>query len=229
MEVCNKKMTSVIELIKMFYSEGFFSEWRSAANVKNHLQEKGFNFNYPLILMSLSNATKQGVLSKRGKKGKWEYSQRQPPETKIKENEIKELNKIFSDLTSKKLGDRFQQDIKELNIAFTYDCGNSSAFILRKILEKAIFYVLSTKGKSILVKGGNGKSPGLESLINLCSQEEINGIPILLPKTAKELLGMKFLGDSAAHDYLANVEVIEINRQLPYWTMAIKELINNFN
>jgi len=45
-----------------------------------------------------------------------------------------------------------------------------------------------------------------------------------MPKTAKELLGIKFLGDAAAHDYLADIEVKDINHQLSYWTIAIKEL-----
>jgi len=221
-------MTSVIELIKMFYSEGFFSNWRTTKEVKEKLVEKGFNFDDPLIGMSLINATKQGILSKRKTAGKIEYSQKQPPEIKIKESEIKELNSILSDLTSKKLGNRFQQDIKELNIAFTYDCGNSAAFILRKILEKTIFYVLSTNDKSELIKDKTDDSfLGLEAMINICSREKINGVPILMPKTAKELLGIKFLGDAAAHDYLADIEVKDINHQLSYWTIAIKELCNN--
>ncbi len=221
-------MTSVIELIKMLYVEGFFGTWRSMKEVKDKLTNKGFNFSDSLISMSLMNATKKGILSKRKMAGKMEYSQRAPPETKIKEDEIKDLNKIFSDLTAKSLGERFQQDIKELNIAFTYDCGNCAAFILRKILEKTIFYVFSTNGKTDLIKDKkDGSILGLEAMINLCAREQIKGTHILMPKTARELSGMKFLGDSSAHDYLANVEVKDINHQLSYWTMAIKELIGN--
>lgn len=221
-------MTSVIELIKMLYSEGFFSNWKTMKEVKEKLTEKGFNFDDPLIGVSLINATKQGILSRRKNAGKIEYSQRQPPEIKIKESEIKELNSILSDLTAKRLGDRFQQDIKELNVAFTYDCGNSAAFILRKILEKIIFYVLSTNDKGELIKDKtDGSFLGLEAMISICSREKIKGVPILMPKTAKELLGLKFLGDAAAHDYLADIEVKDINPQLSYWTIAIKELSKN--
>jgi hypothetical protein len=79
------------------------------------------------------------------------------------------------------------------------------------------------------MKDSKGTILGLNALITLCSTEQINNIPIFLPKTAKELLGMKFLGDSAAHDYLADIEVKDINHQLSYWTIAIKELINNLN
>jgi len=102
-------MTSVIELVKMFYSEGFFSSWRSLSDVKSKLEEKGFNFSDPLISMSLLNAVKQNILSKRKVSSKIEYSQRLPPEIKIRQNEVKELNKVLSDLTEKKLGKRFQQ------------------------------------------------------------------------------------------------------------------------
>jgi hypothetical protein len=69
-------MTSAIELIKMFYSEGFFSSWRTMLDVKERLTEKGFNFDDALIGMSLINAAKRGILSKRKISGRVEYSQR---------------------------------------------------------------------------------------------------------------------------------------------------------
>jgi hypothetical protein len=75
-----------------------------------------------------------------------------------------------------------------------------------------------------LIKDINGNLIGLQDMINLCSREKIKNIPILLPKTTKELGGIKFLGDSAAHDYLVNIEVSDINPQIPFWTIAIKEL-----
>ena len=220
-------MSSAIELIKMFYTEGFFSEWQNISDVKNEFEKRGFNFSIQLINNSLNNAVRKNILSKKKISGSNKYSQRQPPEIKIKEKETTELNKVFSDITKKKLGERFQQDIRELNVAFTNDCGNSAAFILRKILEKAIFFILSTNGKANLMKDARGKILGLNSLINLCASENIKGVSIILPKTAQELLGMKFLGDSAAHDYLANVELTDINHQLAYWTMAIKQLVSH--
>ena len=220
-------MTSVIELIKMLYSESFFSEWKSMKEVKLELENKGFNFSDALIGMSLKNSVKKNILSKRKNSRKIEYSQRAPPEIKIKEKKVTEINEILSEITKKKLGERFQQDIKELNISFNYDCGNSAAFLLRKILEKTIFHVFSTNNKISLLKDKQKNFFGLEKMIEVCSREKIKGINILLPKTAKQLLGIKFLGDSAAHDYLANVELIDINPQLSYWVMAIKQLISH--
>lgn len=220
-------MTSVIELIKLFYTEGFFSNWQSLKDVKMELEKKGFNFSNQLIDISLRNSVRKNILSKKKMSGVNKYSQKQPPEIQIREKETTELNKVFSEITKRKLGERFQQDIKELNVAFTYDCGNSTAFLLRKILEKAIFHVLANNGKVDLIKTQDGTFIGLEAMINLCSREKLKGSPILLPKTAKELLGMKFLGDSSAHNYLADIELKDISHQLSYWTTAIKELLIN--
>ncbi len=214
-------MTSVSELIKMLYHERFFETERSLKDVREKLQSKGFNFSNPLISLSLKNS---GFLYKKGRKGIYQFIQKLPPQTKIKEKEVSELNKIFSELMEKKLGKRFEQDVRELNIAFSYDCGNSAAFLLRKMLEKAIFFVFANNKKIDLLKDKNNHLVGLETMINFAKIEKIKGTPILLPKTADKLLGMKFLGDSAAHDYLSNVEVADINHQLPFWTMAIKEL-----
>lgn len=218
-------MTTAIELIKMLYNENYFSNWRTQKEVKEYLENKGFNFSNQLILLSLKNAAKKGFLTKKMENKQLRFSQREPPEIKIKKEEMEELNEVLSDITTKKLGERFQQDIRELNISFTYDCGNSSAFLLRKILEKSLFFAFANNNKTDLIKDKNsGHFIGLESMINIASKEKIKGVPILLPKTAKELLGIKFLGDSAAHNYLADIEVSEINHQLPFWTMAVKEL-----
>ena len=218
-------MTTDIELIKMLYNEGYFSNWKTQKEVRGYLEKKRFNFSKQLILLSLKNAVKKGFLTKRIENKHILFSQREPPEIKIKKKEIEKLNEVLSKITTKKLGERFQQDIRELNIAFTYDCGNSAAFLLRKILEKSIFFVFAANNKTDLIKyKKSNQLIGLESMINLSSKEKIKGLPILLPKTAKELLGIKFLGDSAAHDYLADIEVSEINLQLPFWTMAIKQL-----
>jgi len=220
-------MSSVIELIKMLYTEGFFSEWQGLKEVRLELEKRGFNFSDQLINTSLNNAVRKNILSKKNISGKNKYSQKQPPEIKIKEKETKDLNKILSEITKKKLGERFQQEIRELNIAFTYDCGTSGAFLLRKILEKMIILVLNSNSQSSLLKDGNGKSRGLEALINICSQNKIKNNFILQNQTAQKLLGIKFLGDIAAHNPIANVDLETLNPQLPYWITAVKELMIN--
>ena len=65
---------------------------------------------------------------------------------------------------------------------------------------------------------------GLETMINIASSEKVRGIPFLTPKTAKEIKGVKFLGDSAAHNPLINVDMKTITPQLPFIITAYEEL-----
>ena len=90
-----------------------------------------------------------------------------------------------------------------------------------------IILVLNSNSKSELLKDGGGKERGLESLINICYQNKIGGNPILQHQTAQRVLGIKFLGDSAAHNPTASIDLEIIIPQLPFWTIAIKELIVN--
>ena len=65
---------------------------------------------------------------------------------------------------------------------------------------------------------------GLEIMINSASLKKINGIPFLMPKTAKEIKGIKFLGDVSAHNPLTNVDMKTIIPQMPYIITAYEEL-----
>ncbi len=217
-------MTTAIELIKLLYNEGFFGTWKTIQDVKDELTKKGFNLSDQLILFSLNIGCKKEILSRKTEKNRAKYAQKAPPKLKIEEGEITELNNVLSEITQKKLGDRFQQDIRELNVAFTNDCGSSAAFLLRKIIEKSIFYVFATNNKTDLLKNKDNTLIRLQAMLDLCAKEKILGIPMLLPKTVEKLSGVKLLGDSAAHDYLIDIEVVDINHQLPIWTVAIKEL-----
>lgn len=64
-------------------------------------------------------------------------------------------------------------------------------------------------------------------MINIVTQEKINGIPILTSKTGKEVKGLKFLGDASAHNPLTNVDMISIVPQMPFIITAYKELSEN--
>src|SRR3989338_10579843 len=99
-------MTTAIELIKLLYNEGFFSTWKTIQEVKDALTKKGFNFSEQLILVSLKNATTKEVLSRKTENKRIKFSQREPPQMKIKEKEISELNTILSKITEKKLGEK---------------------------------------------------------------------------------------------------------------------------
>jgi hypothetical protein len=46
----------------------------------------------------------------------------------------------------------------------------------------------------------------------------------LIPKTANEIKGLKFLGDTAAHNPLVSVDMKTIVPQMPYIITAFEEL-----
>ena len=65
---------------------------------------------------------------------------------------------------------------------------------------------------------------GLEKMLSVAVLEKINGIPILMPKTAHKIRGIKFLGDASAHNPLINVDMETIIPQIPFISTAYKEL-----
>jgi hypothetical protein len=104
--------------------------------------------------------------------------------------------------------------------------GNCTAFLLRKILEKLLIIIFGKKGKDALLedKGRPGGWNGLKDIIEIAAKEKINGIPFLIPKTANEIKGLKFLGDTAAHNPLVSVDMQTILPQMPYIITAYEEL-----
>ena len=61
-------------------------------------------------------------------------------------------------------------------------------------------------------------------MINIAAKEKIGGTPFLTSSTAKEIGGVKFLGDTSAHNPLVNVDMKTIIPQMPYIITAYKEL-----
>jgi hypothetical protein len=61
-------------------------------------------------------------------------------------------------------------------------------------------------------------------VIGIASCEKLQGVPFIWPKTANEIRGIKFLGDAAAHNPLANVEIDTILPEMPYIITAYEEL-----
>lgn len=133
---------------------------------------------------------------------------------------------LFSDKLIRKLKKDFNIEIDDLHHNFGRS-GNCTAFLLRKILEKLIYITFSRHGIQTKLEDRtkSGRLVGLEAMINLASSEKIRGIPFLTPKTAKEIKGMKFLGDVAAHNPLTNVDMKTIIPQMPYIITAYEELI----
>ena len=105
---------------------------------------------------------------------------------------------------------------------------NCTAFPLRKILEKLIIIVMGKHGKQAALekKGQPDRWVGLEEMIDVASREKVAGVPFIMSKTGKEIKGIKFLGDTAAHSPLTNVDMKTIIPQMPFIITAYEELAN---
>jgi len=143
-----------------------------------------------------------------------------------KERRVVEVEQqLFSDTVVKKLQKSFSVELAELHDNFGRN-GNATAFLLRKILEKLLIIVFGRLGKDtqIIDNGKPGGWKGLQEIIEIASKEKVNGLPMLLPKTANSIRGIKFLGDAAAHNPLTNVDTTTILPQMPFIITAYAEL-----
>lgn len=138
-----------------------------------------------------------------------------------KEKEITFEN-LFSERLVAKMNKDFEVELKDLHLVFGKS-GTCTAFLLRKILEKMLFLVFA-KNNQIKVIEKNGEMIGLKSMLDEATKNKINGVHIILPKTAKSIEGIKFLGDSAAHNPLTNVEMDTIIPQMPFIITAYEEI-----
>lgn len=132
---------------------------------------------------------------------------------------------LFSPALTKRLERDFGRELEELHDNFGKN-GNCTAFMLRKILEKLFIIVFGKIGKASLLEDKNrpGGWIGLKEMMDTAAREKIGGVPLLIPKTANEIKGIKFLGDTAAHNPLVGVEMNTILPQMPYIITAYEEL-----
>jgi len=143
-----------------------------------------------------------------------------------KKRKVLELEEdLFSGTLAKRLSRDFGRELKELRHNFGEN-GNCTAFLLRKILEKLIIIVFGKNRKDKLLedKSRPGGWIGLKDMIEVAAREKLNGVPFLVPKTASEIKGIKFLGDTAAHNPLVSVDSSTILPQMPYIITAYEEL-----
>jgi len=133
--------------------------------------------------------------------------------------------KLFSEGLVNKLEKNFAVELAELHDNFGRH-GNATAFLLRKILEKLLIIVFGKLGRDaqIVDNGRPGGWKGLQEIIEVAAKEKIGGLPLLLPKTANAIRGVKFLGDAAAHNPLVSVDMTTIIPQMPFIITAYSEL-----
>ena len=214
----NKKTASTAtEAIEILWQEGIFKVWSKFSQISSILEERGNNFSKPELALALRRAD---FLTRRGKRGSFEYIQRIPAINK----EIDKIEEnLFSDELVKKLSKDFSSELDDLKWNFGKS-GTCSAFLLRKILEKLIFLTFAKNGIDGKLKDASGKFIGLEAMINLTASEKVGGLHFLMPKTAENIKGCKFLGDTAAHNPLTNVDMKTIIPQMPFIITAYEEL-----
>jgi hypothetical protein len=135
---------------------------------------------------------------------------------------------LFSDTLVKALAKNFSAELAELHTNFGRH-GNATAFLLRKILEKLLIIVFGKLGRTSAIedKLRPGGWKGLQEIVDVASREKVSGLPVLTGKTATELRGIKFLGDTAAHNPLVDVEMPTIVPQMPFLITAFGELVRH--
>jgi len=212
--------TSPSKCIDQLWTTGFFKEPKALADVLSEINEKwGHNFSPAAVSKCLTRAK---ILRRIGKPTKYSYIQKISPVSK-KVSTIE--GEMFSRDLVDKLGPRFKSDLDDLQLNFGQS-GTCSAFLLRKILEKAVYLVFA-KNKTtskLEEKGRPGVLVGLEKMLNIASQEKVDGMPVLTMQTSQKIKGIKFLGDTSAHNPLASVDMEMIIPQMPFIITAYKEL-----
>ncbi len=127
-------------------------------------------------------------------------------------------------------GKKFNKEFEDLAFVYRGNSGTCSAFMLRKILEKAIFLALIKNGvRESDLKDGSGKYLGLDALLQQAGTVRVRGLPILIPKTLSKIQGIKFLGDVSAHNYLVNVEMDDLKPQMPFIVIGLREIARSIS
>lgn len=214
------KNDNAISCVTALWEEGFFKDECSLGAVSKRITDKwGHNFPATEISKALYKAN---FLIRVGKPRLFRYKQKISPKSKRIEN-IEE--QLFSADLITKLGNSFQTEIGDLHLNFGRS-GICTAFLLRKILEKEIILAFAKNGisKKIEDRSYTGRIIGLEAMVDTAAREKIIGIPMLTPKTAEKIKGIKFLGDTSAHNPLVSVDMETILPQMPFIITAYKEL-----
>lgn len=215
----NRQGKNPTDAIKILWEEGFFKLRNNLSTIDKELISRGNNFSSAQLSKAVSRAR---FLNHFGKCGAYEYAQK----LSAVSVEIEKIgNDLFSDELVKILKKDFKYELEDLKLNFGKS-GNCTAFLLRKILEKLIYITFAKNDivSKLEDKTRIGKFVGLEAMLNIASSEKIKGTPFLMPKTAEEIKGMKFLGDTSAHNPLVEVDMKTIISQIPFIITAYKEL-----
>ena len=212
----NMSEQSVPQLLKDLWGQGVFSTEKNYQAVKNQLSKLGCNPTDAALGMALSRAK---FLTQRGTRGDYRYIQKHAPKRIIL------TANVLPDELIAALGRDFETEIEDLRLNYGQS-GTCTAFLLRKILEKLIFLTFAKNGldDKLEDKAKSGGLVGLQTMVNLAIAHKINGKPFLMSKTAKSIEGIKFLGDTSAHNPIVNVSMKTIEQVMPFIVTAYSEL-----
>ncbi len=218
----NSENENAAVCIRFLWEDGFFIVGRTLKEVSDGITRKwGHNFSASDISNVLRAAD---FLIRSGRRRSFQYKQKTSPKSKKIEN-IE--GRLFSADLVGRLGLAFKTEIDDLHLNFGRS-GACTAFLLRKILEKMIYLAFAKNGISSKLedRNGIGNLVGLEAMIGAAAREKVvGGTPFLIPKTAEKIKGIKFLGDTSAHNPLANVDMETILPQMPFIIIAYQELV----
>jgi hypothetical protein len=222
------------ELIRKLLLDDFFSVPVTSAQVVHRIRERfGRKLNTTYIQTYMRKFMGAGVIhAVRPQNSMANYyvltnvSRSQALQTIGKEKRVLEVEQqLFSDGLMKRLDKAFAVELSELHANFGRN-GNATAFLLRKTLEKLLIIVFGKLGRDAQIEDSSrpGGWRGLQDVIEIAAKEKVNGLPLLSPKTANAIKGIKFLGDAAAHNPLVSVDTTTILPQMPFIITAYEEL-----
>jgi hypothetical protein len=221
------------DTLKKLIVDGFFDKPVTTKEVAKRVSEKSgsrlkSNHAQTYIKKFLSEDILHGVKPS-GKRTHWVLTSVSRADALAligKDKKIQELQaELFSKELSKRLKKDFGREMDELHDNFGKH-GNSTAFLLRKILEKLLIVAFGKNGKEHLLEDPQrpGGYKGLKDMIEVAAREKYRGIPFMTHKTAEATKGIKFLGDTAAHNPKVNVAMNTIVPQMPFIMTAYEEL-----
>ncbi len=139
----------------------------------------------------------------------------------------KEMPNAASKLPEKiieRLGSSFKNELRELAVSMDAKCPICSAILLRRILEKTLILVFLKRGLQNKISSAQNQFMSLSALLNLAQSTKIDSLVVLNSKNARNIEGIKFLGDTAAHNPLYLPSMDEIQTQLPFYSVALEEI-----
>jgi len=210
-------MQTVPAVLKELWQVGFFAEARTIRAINDRLRQSGLNPMPDTLRMALS----RGRYLTQRRLGKYRTYVQKYASEKV------EVDKgILPTELAVALGKTFKAELEDLNLCFGRS-GTCTAFLLRKILEKLIYITFAKHGLVDKLKDEKNNLVGLKTMLSHCETCKIQGKPFLMAKTAREIGGLKFLGDTSAHNPLINVDMETIIPMMPFIIIAYSELSRN--